>query len=208
MKGLIVVACWISLETGMAAAQVPVTDSARENKETATANCMTKYKDSKTKTLQPAQGIKGSMAAPTDGGAAAGVGGAGLMGSASTETIGSLGGVNLSSLSGAPPITSDFMGMLSQTLGGLASVSSGVQSNKSGLQTAVAIIGTLSALDNGWRQNSGARLGSAALWGQAIQLGTTMLQLRQNELLRQTAGASAASQVMTYDPAKARLVGP
>ena len=208
MKGLIVFMFWFAVGTGMAAAQVPVGDVAREGKETAIANCVTKYKDSKAKTLQPAQGIKGSMAAPTDGGAAAGVGDAGLMGSASTATIGSLGGVNLGSLSGAPPITSDFMGMLSQTLGGLAAVSGGVQSNKSGLQTAVAIIGTLSALDNGWRQNSGARLGSAAVWGQAIQLGTTLLQLRQNELLRQAAGASAASQVMTYDPTKARLVGP
>jgi len=208
MIRLITFVCWSILETASAFAQVPVADTARESKETATANCVAKYKDSKTKTLQPAQGIKGSMAAPADGGTAAGVGGAGLMGAASTGAIGSLGGVDLSSLSGGLAINADFVGALSQTLGGLAAVSSGVQSNKSGLQGAVAIIGTISALDGAWRQNSGARLGSAQVWGQAIQLGTTMLQLRQSELLRQAAGASAAAQVMTYDPAKARLVGP
>ena len=196
------------LVAASALAQVPVADTAREGQETATANCVAKYKDSKTKTLQPAQGIKGSMAAPTDGGAAAGVGGAGLIGAASTGAIGSLGGVELGALYGGSAINADFVGALSQTLGGLAAVAGGVQSNKSGLQGAVAIIGTISALDGAWRQNSGARLGSAQVWGQAIQLGTTMLQLRQSELLRQAAGASAAAQVMTYDPAKARLVGP
>ena len=191
MIRLIAFVCWSILGTASALAQVPVAGTAREGQETATANCVAKYKDSKTKTLQPAQGIKGSMAAPTDGGAAAGVG-----------------GVDLGALSGGSPINADFVGALSQTLGGLAAVSGGVQSNKSGLQGAVAIIGTLSALDGAWHQNSGARLGSAQVWGQAIQLGTTILQLRQNELLRQAAGASAAAQVMTYAPAKGRLVGP
>jgi hypothetical protein len=65
----------------------------------------------------------------------------------------------------------------------------------------------LSAAQAAWTQNTSARIGGVSIWGQAVQVASLTLQLRNLILLQQATRASGQAQVMTYNPAMAVLVG-
>src|SRR5579863_9613510 len=92
-----------------ALAQVPVSDTAREAKETQTAGCVARAAVSKGATLAPVQGVKGSMVAPSAAAPSAQVGTAPVTGLPSTGAAatstglgsfsgGTVGGVDFSNL--------------------------------------------------------------------------------------------------------------
>jgi len=208
-----------------ALAQVPVADGAREAKETQTAGCLTRAAASKAATVQPSQGVKGSLVAPGAAAPSAAVGDADVMGlpsaSASQGANSGLGayagssvsGIDLSALtsSGGGASSGATLGRSSvatagQVVGALSSLSSALQSNGPALNTAGAAIGALNAAQGAWNQNTSVRIGGASVWGQAIQTATLALQLRNLMLLQQTARASGQAAVMTYDATRATLV--
>jgi hypothetical protein len=209
-----------------AVAQVPVADTAREAKETQTAGCMARAAVSKGATTQPTQGVKGSMVAPSAAAPSAQVGDASVTGLASsgagaTNTgLGSFSGSTVSgvdfsklttpSINGAaaaPALGPSSVATIGQTVNGLSSLTSALQSNGPSLASAGAAIGTLSAAQAAWSQNTSARIGGVSIWGQAIQVASLTLQLRNLMLLQQAARASGQAQVMTYNAAAAILVG-
>jgi hypothetical protein len=95
-----------------------------------------------------------------------------------------------------------------QTVSALSGLAAALQLNGPTLNSAGAAIGSMSAAQGAWNQNSSARIGAAAVWGQAIQTATVALQLRNLMLLQQAARASGQASIMTYDAAKAALVAP
>jgi hypothetical protein len=206
---------------------VPVADTAREVKETQTAGCTVRAAASKGATLQPAQGIKGSLVAPSPAASSAEVGATSVTGLGSTGVgvpstgLGSfsgttVGGVNLSNLASSPTgagatsppsLGPSSVATLGQIVNGLSGLGSALQSNGPTLLAAGAAIGSLSAAQAAWSQNTSARIGGVSIWGQAIQVGSLALQLRNLMLLQQTARASGQAEVMTYNGAAAVLVG-
>lgn len=208
-----------------ALAQVPVADVAREAKETQTAGCMTRAAASKAATVQPSQGVKGSMVAPGAAAPSAAVGDAEVMGlpsaSVNQGTNSGLGayagssvsGIDLSALTSAGAGASSVatlggssVATVGQVVGALSSLSSALQSNGPALNNAGVAIGALSTAQGAWNQNTSARIGGASVWGQAVQTATLALQLRNLMLLQQTARASGQAVVMTYDATRATLV--
>jgi hypothetical protein len=211
-----------------ALAQVPVADSAREAKETQTAGCVARAAVSRGATLQPVQGVKGSMVAPSAAAPSAQVGAASVTGLPSTGAAGgastglgsfsgsTVGGVDFSNLTaptatGTPAPTASLgpssVATVGQAVNGLSSLTAALQSNGPFLNGAGATIGALSAAQAAWSQNTSARIGGVSIWGQAIQVGSLALQLRNLMLLQQTARASGQAQVMTYNAVAAVLVG-
>ena len=207
-------------------AQVPVADSAREAKETQTAGCMARAAASKDATVQPTQGVKGSMVAPSAASSSAQVGDASVTGLPSggsdapstgfgTFAGSTVGGIDFSNLTGsqsALPSLGQALGppsvaTLGQAVSSFSSLAAAIQSNRSSLSSAGATIGALSAAQAAWSQNTSGRIGGVSIWGQAIQVASLTLQLRNLMLLQQTARASGQAQVMTYNPATAVLVG-
>ena len=208
-----------------AIAQVPTADVAREAKERQTAGCTTRAAASKAATVQPSQGVKGSLAAPSAAVPSAAVGAASVTGLPSTgatvSTNSGLGtlagstvsGINLGALTSAGAGSVVTLGQSSvatvgQAVGALSRLAAALQMNGPALNGAGAGIGSINAAQGAWNQNTSARIGAAAVWGQAIQTATMALQLRNLMLLQQTARASAQASVMTYDATKAALVTP
>lgn len=211
-----------------ALAQVPVADTAREAKETHIAGCVVRAAVSKGATLPPAQGVKGSMVAPSAAAPSAQVGADAVTGLPSTGAAGgastglgsfsggTVSGVDFSNLTaptatGAAAPTASLgpssVATVGQAVNGLSSLATALQANGPSLISAGAAIGSLSAAQAAWTQNTSARIGGVSIWGQAIQVGSLALQLRNLMLLQQTARASGQAQVMTYNAAAAVLVG-
>ena len=205
-----------------ALAQTSVADVAREAKETQTAGCTGRAAAFKAATAPPSQGVKGSFVAPSGAAPSAAIGGAGVMGLPAaagsnsgfgTYSGGAVSGIDLSALTasggGASSITTlgpSSVATVGQAVAALSGLALALKSNGSALNGAGAAIGSLSAAQGAWNQNTSTRIGGAAVWGQAIQTATVALRLRNLMLLQQTARASAQAAVMTYDPAKATLV--
>lgn len=214
-------ACYAS----SALAQVPVADTAREAKETQTAGCVARAAISKGATLPPVQGVKGSLVAPSPAAGSAQVGatsltGLGSTGAASTglgsfsgSTVGGVDFGNLTSTAtsaaspSAPSLGPSSVATVGQAVNSLSGLTSALQSNGPSLLAAGAAIGSLNAAQAAWSQNTSARISGVSIWGQAVQVGSIALQLRNLMLLQQAARASGQVQVMTYNAATAVLVG-
>jgi len=208
-----------------AVAQVPTADVAREAKERQTAGCTTRAAAAKAATVEPSQGVKGSLATPSAAAPSAAVGAANVTGLPSTgatiSTNSGLGtfvgstvsGINLGALTSAgagSPVTlgQSSVATVGQAVGALSGLAAALQMNGPALNGAGAGIGSINAAQGAWNQNTSARIGAASVWGQAIQTATIALQLRNLMLLQQTARASGQASVMTYDATKAALVTP
>jgi hypothetical protein len=216
MKSMLCAIPLFALLASSALAQVPVADVAREAKETQTAGCVARAATSKGATLQPAQGVKGSMIAPSVAGPSAQVGASNVtgLGSIAGSAVGDADFGNFISASilatkmlSASSLAPSSAATVRQVVNGLSAVTSAVQTNGPSLLGASATIGSVATAQAAWSQNTGARIGAASIWGQAIQVGSLSLQLRNLMLLQQAAKASGQAQVMTYDAAAAVLVG-
>jgi hypothetical protein len=194
-----------------AAAQVPVNDSDRTTTETETRTCMQRARSYKQQTESPTTGIHGSVATPggtsTAGsaGSAQQAGNSNLVGGALTGTT--VGGIDITGLlavgGSVAALKSNNAG---QVVNAMAAVSAALGANSGNLNLQGQGIGTVDTMQGAFDQNSAARLSGASLWGQAVQTGTTTLQLRNQQLQDQNAAASASAAVMEYDASKARLV--
>ena len=208
-----------------ALAQVPTADVAREAKETQTAGCTTRAAAANAATVQPSQGVKGSLVAPSAAASSATVGATSVSGlpsaGATTITNSGLGtfagstvsGINLGALTSASAGSVVTLGQSSvatvgQAVGALSGLAAALQVNGPALNGAGAAIGAMNAAQGAWNQNTSARIGVASVWGQAMQTATVALQLRNLMLLQQTARASGQASVMTYDASKAAFVTP
>ncbi|MFY9656447.1 MAG: hypothetical protein WAK01_07655, partial [Methylocystis sp.] len=120
---------------GPGLAQTPVIDVAREATEKSIADCMTKARVFKDRTLQPSKGITGSLQTPGQGQLPS-TGGALL--SANNVTAPSSGVVSNMDLSavqttvagGGSSVTALNLNTLAQTVAALSAVASGIQGNK------------------------------------------------------------------------------
>ena len=212
-------------ESPGALAQVPTADVAREGKETQTAGCTTRAAAANAATVQPSQGVKGSLVAPSAAASSATVGATSVSGlpsaGAAAITNSGLGtfagstvsGINLGALTSASTGSVVTLGQSSvatvgQAVGALSGLAAALQVNGPALNGAGAAIGAMNAAQGAWNQNTSARIGAASVWGQAIQTATVALQLRNLMLLQQTARASGQASVMTYDASKAAFVTP
>src|SRR5271163_420095 len=205
-------------EPSGALAQVPTADVAREAKETQTAGCTTRAAAANAATVQPSQGVKGSLVAPSAAASSATVGATSVSGlpsaGATTITNSGLGtfagstvsGINLGALTSASAGSVVTLGQSSVATVGQAV--GALQVNGPALNGAGAAIGAMNAAQGAWNQNTSARIGAASVWGQALQTATVALQLRNLMLLQQTARASGQASVMTYDASKAAFVTP
>jgi hypothetical protein len=208
-----------------AVAQVPTADVAREAKERQTAGCTTRAAAAKAATVQPSQGVKGSLAAPSAAAPSATIGAVSVTGLPSSggtaNTNSGLGtfagstvsGINLGALTGAGAGSVVTLGQSSvatvgQVVGALSGLAAALKMNGPALSGAAAAIGSITAAQGAWNQNTSTRIGAAAVWGQAIQTATTALELRNLMLLQQAARASAQASVMSYDATRAALVAP
>jgi hypothetical protein len=88
----------------------------------------------------------------------------------------------------------------------LALVTAALQTNQLALTNQGGQIGQVTTIQGGFDQNSATRLAGASVWGQAVQAGTTTLDLRNQQLMDQIARAASAAKVMGYDKTRARLV--
>jgi hypothetical protein len=212
-------------ESPGALAQVPTADVAREGKETQTAGCTTRAAAANAATVQPSQGVKGSLVAPSAAAPSATVGATSVSGlpsaGATTITNSGLGtfsgsnvsGINLGALTSASAGSVVTLGQSSvatvgQAVGALSGLAAALQVNGPALNGAGAAIGAMNTAQGAWNQNTSARIGAASVWGQAMQTATMALQLRNLMLLQQTARASGQASVMTYDASKAAFVTP
>ena len=212
-------------ESPGALAQVPTADVAREGKETQTAGCTTRAAAANAATVQPSQGVKGSLVAPSAAASSATVGATSVSGlpsaGAAAITNSGLGtfagstvsGINLGALTSASTGSVVTLGQSSvatvgQAVGALSGLAAALQVNGPALNGAGAAIGAMNAAQGAWNQNTSARIGAASVWGQAMQTATVALQLRNLMLLQQTARASGQASVMTYDASKAAFVTP
>ena len=210
-------------ESPGALAQVPTADVAREGKETQTAGCTTRAAAANAATVQPSQGVKGSLVAPSAAAPSATAGATSVSGlpsaGATTITNSGLGtfsgstvsGINLGALTSASAGSVVTLGQSSvatvgQALGALSGLAAALEVNGPALNGAGAAIGAMNAAQGAWNQNTSARIGAASVWGQAMQTATMALQLRNLMLLQQTARASGQASVMTYDASKAAFV--
>ena len=208
-----------------ATAQVPTADVAREAKERQTAGCTTRAAAATAARVQPSQAIKGSLAAPSTAAPSAAVVAASVTGLPSTGATAStnsglgtfagstVSGINLGALTSVGAGSGVTLGQSSvatvgQIVGALSGLAAALKMNGPALNGAGAGIGSINAAQGAWNQNTSARIGAAAVWGQAIQTATMALQLRNLVLLQQTARASAQASIMTYDATKAALVSP
>lgn len=186
-------------------AQVPTNDADRTGKESNTQVCMERARTYKKRTESPTNGVRGSFADQGGGGSLSQSGGGNIMGGALSGT--SVGGVDLAGImavvGGVAALKSNNAG---QVIGALSAVSAAIEQNQSGLANQGQAIGSVNSIQGAFEQNSSGRLSEAGLWGQAVQGGTTRLQLQNQQLLDQTAAASATANIMNYDKSKVRLV--
>ncbi|MGO4450436.1 hypothetical protein AB4Y96_16060 [Phyllobacterium sp. TAF24] len=198
-------ACLIAGLSFPAIAQVPTNDAERTVKETNTRTCMERARTYKQRTESPTNGVRGSFADQGGGGSLSQSGNGNIMGGALSGT--NVGGVDLAGImavvGGVASLKSNNAG---QVLNALSAVSAAIEQNKSGLAGQGQAIGSVNSIQGAFEQNSSGRLSEAGLWGQAVQGGTTRLQLQNQQLLDQTAAASAAANIMDYDSSKAKIV--
>jgi hypothetical protein len=203
--------CFVAGLTLPAMAQVPVNDGERTKTEAETRTCMERARTYKQRAEAPTKGVHASVAHPGGTSTASGAralaqaGGGNVMGGALSGT--SVGGVDLSGImaiaGGVAALKSNNAG---QATNAMSAVSAAIVANKNSLATQGQAIGSVNSIQGAFDQNSSVRLSEASVWGQAVQSGTTTLQLRNQQLLDQTAAASATSNIMDYDKSKARLV--
>ena len=188
-----------------AMAQVPVNDGERTKTETETRICVERARTYKQRAEAPTKGVHGSVANIGDAGSLAQAGGGNVMGGALSGT--SIGGIDLSGImaiaGGVAALRSNTTG---QAVNAMSAVNVAIAANKSSLASQGQAIGSVNSIQGAFDQNSSGRLSEASVWGQAVQSGTTTLQLRNQQLLDQAAAASATSNIMDYDKSKARLV--
>ena len=210
-----------------ALAQVPTADVAREAKEKQTAGCMTRAAAAKAAAVSPIQGVKGSLVAPSTAATSVTAGTASVTGlppngptaspnsGLGTFTGTTVSGIDLGALTGAGAgggssvtLGQSSVATVGQVVGALSGLAAALKMNGPALNSATLAIGSMTAAQGAWNQNTSARIGAAAVWGQAIQTATTALELRNLMLLQQAARASAQASVMTYDATRAALVAP
>jgi len=225
----LIVVCGILLGlAGPALAQVPVSDAGRLRDETGIANCMAKARATQESTVQPTRDIHASVSTPGTAGQAAQVGTDNLTGAtaASGSAGGSAGGVTPPSvanvgvngtvngidLSGVMQTAGSIGALkaknLAQTLSSLSAATTAIEGNQSNWQGISGAIGSDNTIQGAFDQNSGTRIGSAAAWNQAVEVGNVGLGLQNQRLTDKAAGAAATSKTMTYDPAQAGFVAP
>lgn len=188
-----------------AIAQVPTNDADRTGKESSTQVCMERARTYKQRTEAPTNVVRGSFADQGGGGSLTQSGGGNIMGGALSGT--SVVGVDLSGIMGVVGgIASLKSKNAGQVLNALTAVSAAIEQTKSGLAGQGQAIGSVNSIQGAFEQNSSGRLSEAAIWGQAVQSGSTRLQLQNQQLLDQSAADSAAARIMEYDKAKAKLV--
>jgi hypothetical protein len=194
------------LVTTGALAQVPTNDAARLKEEDKTARCILRSRTYKDNTLKPSEGVKGSVIAPQAERASMNAGVSNVL--TPGPTAGVVNGVDVGALVGGTlgvigAIQGKNYAAMAQSIGALAAV---IEANMQGLNQGKAAIGSVDSLQGAWDQNSQARIGTVGVWGQAIQAGSIRLQYENDKLIRQLEEASQRQKIMTYDPAKARLV--
>jgi hypothetical protein len=201
----------IALLSSAAIAQVPVADAPRGTTEKGIADCTAKARQYKSQTLSPTQGVKGSVATPGDGGTGSNAGSASVSGvnAPASRTVAN---VDLSNLTSASSVSSGAataggvsVGAVNQATSSLSATGGAMSQNVNALNGLGASIGSVNTAQGGWDQNSASRMGAASVWGQAIQLGTLILQLRNQALMQRTMASSQTAVVMSYDAAAARL---
>jgi hypothetical protein len=195
-----------ALVTTGALAQVPTNDAARLKEEDKAARCMLRSRTYKDNTVKPTVGVKESVVAPKAGGASMNAGVSNVLTAA--PTAGVVNGVDVGALVGGTlgvigAIQGKNYAAMAQSIGALAAV---IEANMQGLNQGKAQIGSVQSLQGAWDQNSQARIGTVGIWGQAIQASSIRLQYENDKLIRQLEEASQRQKIMTYDPAKARLV--
>lgn len=227
----IVAAMLMGLIAAPAFAQVPTTDAERLTQETGIANCMQKAREASEQTVSPTKGIQGSVATPGSAGPAAQIGSSDVTGSsfANIGAQGGAGGGNWigdgtsgsavyagSATIGGQDLTPLFqvansIGSLKgnnfgQVLAATAAIANALQQNKGTLEGFASQIGSANGIQAGFDQNSAVRVGSAAIWNQAVQVGNTTLMIRNQQLEEQTAVTSATQKAMEFDASKAAFV--
>jgi hypothetical protein len=192
---------------------VPVDDAKRLDDATGIANCMTKVQGSTGSTVAPSQGVHKSVASPgsaKSAGQSASAGEAtvtGSTGGSTAATTTNVGGVDLSPLKTDPKgVGSIETGAHAQHLASFQAVTTALPANSSALQSISGQIGQVAGIQGAWDQNSGVRLSGANVWNQALQVASTLADLRNQILLWQTATTSAQAHTMTYDRTKASFV--
>lgn len=196
----------LSISLGPALAQVPVNDAQVTTKETQTARCMLKARQYKKATLDPTQKVRGSVATAGSGGAVAAVGTSSVMGPTGAAGAATVAGIDFGALMSLGGGAATSVGVVNQVLQGVAAVAPAMQSNQSALEGVGQQIGSVDGVHGAWDQNAGARVNTGAAWGQAVQVGTTTMQLRNDALMRDLSEASATAKVMTFDAGEIRLV--
>lgn len=188
-----------------AKAQVPVDDDARTAKETNTAVCVQRARTYKQSTVAPSRGVTTSVSTKGDLAGVGQVNGASVSGSPlSGTTIGNNDlAILLAVAQGIPALKTKNAG---QVVNALAAVAAAISSNASTLKSQQNAIGTSNSLQGAMDQNSAVRLSGAQIWNQAIGAVNTTVQMRNQRLIDAAAAESAATRVMTYDPAKASFV--
>ncbi|SEF13271.1 hypothetical protein SAMN05444161_8904 [Rhizobiales bacterium GAS191] len=227
MAGVNLVALW----SATALAQVPVQDTQREGKESSIAKCVARSQQLKMQQLSPQKGVTGSVKsggqglgqmasntmtgqgyAPLVGGGApaapaaiealpgfAGASGGGSFASGAA-LLGSLGGTGNGNVLG---LGLALVGAVGASLNGGQSA---IRQNASLFQGLGGQIGSANGTQNGWDQNSQARVTSGQVWNQAVGLSSVTTQLWNQRLLDQLAGSSSIASLLSYDPAKAVFV--
>lgn len=225
LKLLIAVGGMLFGLAGPALAQVPTADAARLKDETGIANCMAKARTSQESAVQPTNGIHGSVTTPGTVGQGAQVGIANVTGVpspiggggggftlpsvANVGTNGTVDGIDLSGIMQVAGSIGSLKGQnLVQGLASLAAVATAIEANKSNWQGMSGTVGSVNTIQGAFDQNSGTRIGSAAAWNQAVQVGNVWLSLQKQRLADRLAGAAATSKTMKYDPKQAGFVAP
>ena len=188
-----------------ALAQVPTNDAQRTGEEMSARVCMERARTYRQRTEAPTNGVRGSVADTGGGGALAQSGVDNVIGNASSGS--SVGGVDLAAIvadiGGVASLKASNAGQVGNALG---AVGAAIEQNKNGLARQGQAIGSVNSIQGAFDQNASGRLSEANIWGQAVQSGTTRLQLQNQRLLDQAAAASATANIMDYDPSKVRLV--
>ena len=188
-----------------ALAQVPVADGKRLGTESDTARCMLRARQFKSDSLKPAQGIKGSVATPSGAAAGQGAGLSPLTGAGATGAV--AGGLDFGSIAKAAGLGPSVASAV-QSAAAIAGASGAMGANGQSFSASGAGVGSAGPLQGSWDQNSMAKVSTGGVWNQAVQTGSTRLQLRTGALMRAVKVQSNASGVLEYDPATAVLVGP
>jgi hypothetical protein len=214
MKQVLIASIVCALAAGpVSAVGVPVDDAKRLDDATGIANCMAKVQGSTGSTVAPTQGVHKSVASPgsaKSGSQSATAGEATVTGSTGSGTAAanpSVGGVDLSPLTIDPKgVGTIETGQHAQHLAAFQAVATALPTNVSALQSIGGQIGQGAGIQGAWDQNSGIRLNGANVWNQALQVASTLADLRNQILLWQTATTSAQAHTMSYDRAKASFV--